>query len=109
TELYAMPHAQSLDVPAALKAFQTALEKRLPWMRFLPADARAKFTQELIETLEACVSIDSTAPMTELIHAWRSTAIIHADPSLAAELTRPLPGSRRRVPAPAKPKRSRRA
>jgi len=77
------------------------LKKRFPWMKFLPATAREEFTREFIETLHACASIGKTARLEEVVYSWRSTALIHADPKLAAELKRPLAKSEARpIPRP---------
>lgn len=107
TELAAHLLAETLEVADANKILQRALERRFPWMRFLPEDARQKFTREFVETLEACASIGNMARMTEVVHAWQSTAAVYADPKLLAELCRPLPGTKKQVPAPPKTKRQR--
>lgn len=77
------------------------LAQRYPWIRFLPEEARQGFVREYVETLQACASIGNVARLDELLHSWKATAEIHADPALHAELTRPLPTSTgARVPRP---------
>jgi len=76
------------------------LKKRFPWVKFLPEKAREKFTREFIDMLSACVSVGKTARLEEVVYSWRSTALIYADPQLAAELRRPLSGETRRIPRP---------
>jgi hypothetical protein len=77
------------------------LAQRYPWIRFLPNDARQLFVREYVETLQACASIGNIARLDEVLHAWKATAEIHADPALHAELARPLPASSgARVPRP---------
>ncbi len=77
------------------------LAHRYPWIRFLPDDARQSFAREYVETLHACASVGNPARLDEMIHSWKATAEIHADPALLADLTRPLAASTgRRVPRP---------
>jgi len=77
------------------------LEHRFPWVRLLPADDRLAFAREFVETLQACVSVGSAAPLDQMIGDWKATATAYADPTLVARLKRPLPGSSTRVPRPA--------
>jgi hypothetical protein len=72
-----------------LDAFPVAF----PWIRFLPPDDARAFVSEFTETARACAELGSLAALSPVIEAWRSTAEIHADPALLAELTRPLDGS----------------
>lgn len=76
------------------------LRKRFPWAKFLPEKECENFTREFIETLSACVSAGKTSRLEEVVYSWRSTALIYADPQLAAELKRPLAGETRRIPRP---------
>jgi len=85
------------DVPARLPA---VLEQRFPWVRFLPQHERDRFAREFVETLQACASIGKSARLDELVTSWKSTAEIYADPALAADLRRPLPGTGRKVARP---------
>jgi hypothetical protein len=62
----------------------------LPWTRFLPPADRNEFAQEFAWTLEACNDLDLWAPFGRMLHEWQRTAAVHADPALAAELSRPL-------------------
>jgi len=55
---------------------------------------------EFIETVQACAAVGNSAALDEVIHAWKSTAAIYADPKLAADLSRSLPGTRAKVPRP---------
>ena len=76
------------------------LEHRLPWVRLLPPGERMTFAREFVETLQACVSGGNTARLRDLLGDWKATAVVHSDPALAAELKRPLSGTRIRVPRP---------
>jgi hypothetical protein len=59
-------------------------------MPFLPAKDKKAFVHEFVETVQVCASLGNSATSDETIHAWKSTAAIHSDPKLAAELKRPL-------------------
>jgi hypothetical protein len=78
-----------------------ALRPRLPWSRFLPAPALEEFGREFADTLEACASIGNMNRIAEVLADWKVTAEIYADPLLASDLRRPLPGTDTRVPRPA--------
>lgn len=62
----------------------------IPWMKFLPSEARARFYQELFESVEAASELGTLAPVGRLLDEWRATAAVFADPSLAARLRRPV-------------------
>ncbi|MGH7855776.1 MAG: hypothetical protein ACREQY_00485 [Candidatus Binatia bacterium] len=102
TEVAAHVLADALGVmPELSRRLAGILQRRYPWLRFLPADARESFVREFIETLQACAAVGNPAHLDELLHSWKATAEIHADPVLHAALTRSLPASRgKRVPRP---------
>jgi hypothetical protein len=77
-------------IPAMLGQMAAILEKRFPWVRLLPADDRAAFAQELVETLQACAAVGKLARIEEIFHEWKATAEIYADPELAAQLKGPF-------------------
>jgi hypothetical protein len=91
----ALPALDSID-----RVIGDALGERLPWVRLLPPDAREAFLREFAETLEACASVGNMSRLAEVLGDWKATAAIHADPVLAADLKRPLPGTSTRVPRP---------
>jgi hypothetical protein len=66
------------------------LATHYPWVRFLPERDRAEFVREILETMKACASINSFSPIEAVVNAWRSSAEIHADPELLAQLTKRL-------------------
>lgn len=84
-----------------------ALIEKLPWVRLLPVGERKTFVREFLEMAEASASVGNVAALAHLVHQWRATANIYADPELAAELKRPLPaGSGPTVTRPRKTARS---
>jgi hypothetical protein len=74
------------------------LVRRFPWVRFLPQGDRPLFERAFVETLLACASLDNFVKLEELLSDWKATALVHADPSLTAELGRPVPASAPEIP-----------
>jgi len=60
------------------------------WTEFLPDSDRRLFVAEFARLLTAAAEVDNYAPLSQLIHEWRATAEVHADPALARRLRRPL-------------------
>ncbi len=58
----------------------------LPWLRFLPDDDRDAFSHEFVETLEACISLDSYDQLGVLLQQWRNTAYVWSRPELLRAL-----------------------
>jgi len=88
--------------PDAISALTRAMIERHPWARLLPEEEQRAFAREFVDTLSACVALDKVdlGKLDEVVYSWRSTAEIYAEPGLADELCRPLPGSTRRVKRP---------
>jgi hypothetical protein len=78
------------DVPA--KTLARAIAHACPWTRFLPDDDLNELIDEFIQTALACGQISQFQPLAVLLHAWRSTAAINADPHLSRVLKEPLSG-----------------
>jgi hypothetical protein len=74
------------------------LVRHSPWVRFLPEGDRPLFERTFVETLLACASLDNFVKLGELLSDWKASALVHADPSLAAELRRPVPAAAREIP-----------
>ena len=62
----------------------------IPWVMFLPADEREDFVEEFVRTAEGAAEIGSMAALAQVLIEWKATAAIHADPTLAIELKRPI-------------------
>jgi hypothetical protein len=84
----------------AVRARFASAAVELPWVTMLPAGDREAFVEELIRTAEAAGELGSMAPVAQMLIEWKATAAIHADPSLAIELKRPIAATGGRVPAP---------
>ncbi len=100
TEIAASLLADLVNVPQVPDSLARLLASRFPWMKFLAKDAKQAFVHEFIETVQACASVGNSAALDEVIAAWKSTAAIYADPKLAADLKRSLPGSHAKVSRP---------
>lgn len=62
----------------------------IPWVAFLPAGDRGSFVEDVVRTAEGAAELGTMAPLARLLVEWKATAAIHADPSLAFELKRPI-------------------
>lgn len=85
---------------AARAALLNALRQSISWLDFLPAHAQEEFLAEFLRMVEACAEIGTYAPLSQLMREWQEAAAIYADPELARELSRPLPGQAGTVPEP---------
>jgi len=88
-----------LDDPAVRR--QLVASTALPWLRFLSDEDRGQFATEFVETAAASADLGTLTPLAELIREWRNTALVHADPRLAAALRREHLGDGGLVPRPA--------
>lgn len=73
----------------------------LPWLTFLPEEDRETFAAEFVSTTAAAIDLGTLAPVSVLVHEWKNTALVHADPRLAAAMRRDHPGVGDLVPRPA--------
>ncbi|WP_234434959.1 hypothetical protein [Streptomyces pyridomyceticus] len=62
------------------------------WARHLSPEEVREFAVDLVDAVRNGAGPDVHANLYRVIAEWRATAGILADPELAAELTRPLPG-----------------
>jgi len=53
-----------------------------PWVRFLPKQDVQAFVVELVAVLEGAESLQSPAPVAQVVTAWQHTAEVYADPEL---------------------------
>ncbi|WP_433869805.1 hypothetical protein [Saccharopolyspora sp. CA-218241] len=72
---------------ASLSLLVDVVPEAFPWVRFLPSEDVRRFVVELVETLRAAETIENSAPVVQLITAWRHTAEVYADPALLAQLS----------------------
>ncbi|MFD4396669.1 prevent-host-death family protein [Kitasatospora sp. NPDC059803] len=103
TERHDRQREQTADVAARLfaalissdegtQAVLLALPAVFPWVRHLSADEVREFVVDLVDATRDAVDLDVHANLHRVIVEWRATARVLADPELAAELARPLPG-----------------
>lgn len=77
-----------------------ALHDAFPWLELLPAEERTRFVGEFWSMAAAAGSVESFAPLAQLLTEWRSTAEIYAQPALFEALITPIDGEGDRVPRP---------
>ena len=81
-------------------AIESVVGETFQWAHFLPERDRAEFVRDLTLTLVASSDIDNFAPVVQVLHEWRATAEIHADPKLARRLREPVDAAGGRVAPP---------
>ncbi|SDD00303.1 DUF6247 family protein [Actinokineospora iranica] len=85
---------------AAWGAAARSLIDEFPWADALPEADRRQFVADFARAFSASAEIGQWALLDQTIREWRSTAAIHADPELAANLTRPIDDDFGTIPAP---------
>lgn len=81
-------------------ALGDALGEAFPWLEFLPEADRRLFIGEFSRLVTAAGAVDNYETLTQLVHEWRLTAEVHADPKLARRLRRPLDAAGDQIAAP---------
>ena len=64
--------------------------EELPWLKWLPAEARAECVAELLDHLLAGAATGLLLPFARALREWKSTAEIYSDPELARRLRGPF-------------------
>ena len=77
-----------------------ALAEEFPWADLLPADDRRRFAIDFARAVQASAELGQWDVLSQVLVEWRATAAINADPSLAAELSRPIDDDLGPIPAP---------
>ena len=67
-----------------------ALVDEFPWLDALPEGDRAQFVTDFARAFQASAELGQWSTLAQTIHEWRNTAAVHADPTLAKQLTEPL-------------------
>lgn len=82
------------------EAAHEALTGEFPWVDLLPLDDRRHFASDFARAVQASAELGQWDVLSQVLVEWRATAEIQADPSLAAELSRPVGDDHGPVPAP---------
>ncbi|MFE3189123.1 hypothetical protein ACFXHA_08950 [Nocardia sp. NPDC059240] len=69
---------------------EDALATQLPWLAWLPNDARTECVSELLDHLTAGTTPSATLLFSRAAREWQSTAEVHSDPELARRLSGPF-------------------
>lgn len=77
-----------------------ALLDEFPWVDHLPDDAKGEFVRDFARAFQACAELGEWSLLTQCLYEWRSTALVFADPVLAAQLQAPIEGDLGPVPPP---------
>ncbi|WP_030427956.1 DUF6247 family protein [Allokutzneria albata] len=71
-------------------ALADALLEEFPWISVLPQADRREFVEDFVRAFRACAEMGRWSLLTETLHEWRTTAVIHTDPDLVRQLSEPL-------------------
>jgi hypothetical protein len=82
------------------EAAHEALTGEFPWVDLLPVDDRRHFASDFARAVQASAELGQWDVLSQALVEWRATAAIHAEPALAAELSRPVDDDLGAVPAP---------
>lgn len=82
------------------EALAQALADEFGWISFLPVKERQEFIDEFTRTVLGAAEIDNFAPLMQLMHEWRATAEVFADPKLSRRLRRSITAQGSLVPDP---------
>lgn len=74
----------------AMAAAAHSLIDEFPWADALPVGDRHQFVTEFARAFQASAELGQWAMLDQTIREWRDSAAIHADPELAASLSRPI-------------------
>jgi hypothetical protein len=76
------------------------LRDEFPWVDLLPIPDRGRFVTEFVRAVQASAEIGEWTALTRAIDEWKATAVVYADPALAAQLSGPLDTDHGAVPSP---------
>lgn len=71
------------------------------WTTHLPDEERSSLVEDVCRLVEQYTDTGDMEPLVRLIHGWRATAEVHADPSLRALLALEHVGPPVRIVRPA--------
>ena len=84
-----------------LDALAETVAREFPWLRLLSRPEIKEFIREFADAVVAAAELSRWDLVDRLVHAWKATAAIHADPDLAARLSTPIDADHGPVPSPA--------
>ncbi|MHA6620800.1 hypothetical protein [Pseudonocardia sp. DLS-67] len=82
------------------EAAAEVLVEEFPWADLLSVADRLQFVSDFVRAVGASAELGRWSVLAQVLVEWKSTAAVHADPALVAELSRPLDDDLGPVPAP---------
>lgn len=76
--------------PEAHEAVARSLIDAFPWVDVLPAADQRRFIADFTRAFQVSAELGQWSPLEQAIHEWHTTATVHADPELAANLSTPI-------------------
>ncbi|KAF0836751.1 DUF6247 family protein [Nocardia caishijiensis] len=81
-------------------AVARALLDEYPWSDHLPTDAKSEFVRDFARAFQASAELGEWSSLNRVVHEWRNTAYVYADPQLVEQLTKPIDTDFGPVPEP---------
>jgi hypothetical protein len=76
--------------PESLAALVKVFCEEFPWLGVLPQDEVAQFLSDFADATQAAAELGQWAIVTQVLHRWKATAAIYAEPELLERLTAPI-------------------
>lgn len=76
------------------------LSEEFPWAALLPSGERSDFALDFAQTFRASAELGTWAPLDQMLHEWKATALIYTDPELVKRLSGPIEGDFGPLPPP---------
>jgi hypothetical protein len=80
--------------------FVESLLDEFPWLQYLPVEEIREFCLDFVRGALAAAELGQWEVLEQVIREWKATASIHADPTLAEQLRKPINDDLGPVPSP---------
>ena len=77
-----------------------SLLDEFPWLQYLPVEEIPEFCLDFVRGALAAAELGQWEVLEQVIREWKATASIHADPTLAEQLRKPINDDLGPVPSP---------
>lgn len=74
------------------EAAADALTDEFPWIEMFSQEERIEFVTDFVRAFQASAELGQWSLVAQVVHGWRNTAAILADPVLSKALTEPIEG-----------------
>ncbi|MGH3545230.1 MAG: hypothetical protein ACRDPW_04830 [Mycobacteriales bacterium] len=72
------------------EAVAESLGDEFPWLELLPADVLPDFAADFVKAARVSAELGQWHTLAQTVREWKATAAVYADPTLLAQLIKPL-------------------